>query len=284
VRVLHLSDVHVQIDWSAQPAGKIGWRRSVARLELGLGGRSKRYEGAEGVLQRIAEAAASVDHVVLSGDLTALAADEEFERAKAALGAITDDPRRFTVIPGNHDVYTPGAARAERFEKWFGHLLRSDLPDLTTEGPWPLVRLVGATLALVCLRSARVPPLPGIAAGWIGQPQLEALRRICTDKRLQGRAIYVVVHHAPVRWNGTPDRPAHGLRDREALLQTCREGNVAAILCGHVHRRCTVDVGGGVTVVNAGSSTQLGHEGYFLLEDAGGKLASATPVSLAGAA
>ncbi len=283
MRILHLSDVHVQADYTPSSWGKIGWRRAVAQLELKLARRAKRYLRAPDTIARIAAAAESADHVVLSGDLTALALDEEFEGVRRALGPLADRPDRLSVIPGNHDVYTPGSWRKKRFEKWFGHLLDSDLPELRTEGPWPTVRLVGDSVAVVGLCSARTPPLPGIAAGWVGEDQLAALGRIAEHPRVKGRAIYATVHHTPLRWNGAPDRGSHGLRDATRLLEVAAAVGVAAILAGHIHLRYTRAVPGGPTLVCAGSSTAAGHEGYFVLEDRDGRLATVHEVDLAAA-
>jgi 3',5'-cyclic AMP phosphodiesterase CpdA len=282
VRILHLSDVHVQADYDRHSWGRIGWRRAVAQLELKVARRARRYVRAPETLAKIAAAAADVDHVVLSGDLTALALDEEFEGVRKALGALADRPDRLTVIPGNHDVYTPGSWRKKRFEKWFGHLLDSDLPEFQVEGPWPTVRLVGDSLAIVGLCSARTPPVPGIAAGWVGEDQLAALGRIAEHPKVKGRAIYAVVHHTPLRWDGTLDRPSHGLKDGGRLMQVAAAAGIAAILAGHIHLRYARVPPAGPALVCGGSSTSAGREGYFVLEDRDGRLAGVHEIDLAG--
>ena len=73
----------------------------------------------------------------------------------------------------------------------------------------------------------------------------------------------VLVHHAPVR-----DWPWHELRGRKALLAATRDA--AAVLCGHKHRRFRDG-----NVFCAGSSTERGKEGYWLLEYEGGRVVSA---------
>ena len=274
MRILHISDVHVQVDYDERPWRKIGWRRMAAQIELKLARRARRYADAPRAIGRLLADAErhGIDHVVLSGDLTALALDEEFEGVRNALGPLADQPDRLTVIPGNHDVFTPGSLRKKRFDRWFGHLLQSDLPELRGEGPWPHVRLLGEDVALIGLCSARVPPFPGIAAGQVGEDQLQALVKICAHPKLRGRAIHVVVHHAPLRPDGKLDRRDHGLVDALRLLEACRIGNVATILCGHLHNRYTLSVAGGPQIVGGGSSTWRDHEGYWLVDSAGGKL------------
>lgn len=258
----------MQVDYGERPWSKIGWRRIAAQLELKVARRAKRYAEAPKTIARLLSDAAAhaFDHVVLSGDLTALALDEEFEGVRNALGPLADRPDKLTVIPGNHDVFTPGSARKKRFEAWFGHLLDSDLPELRAEGPWPHVRLVGDDVAVVGLCSARVPPVPGIAAGLVGDDQLLALLRICEHPRVKGRAIHVVVHHAPLRPDGRLDSKHHGMADGQKLVQAAILGKVDTILCGHIHNRFRYAVEGGPTIVGGGSSTCLGHEGYWLLD------------------
>src|SRR4051812_7782240 len=162
MRVLHCSDVHVTADYPSKPFFSLGWRRWPALLELSLGGRSRAYARARETLAELAAAARqnAVDHFILSGDLTAYAMEEEFAGAREALGALASDPKRCTVIPGNHDVYTPQAARDRLFERHFGHLLLSDLPEYQREESFPFVRLIGDGLAVVGLLSARVPTVP----------------------------------------------------------------------------------------------------------------------------
>jgi len=283
LRILHISDVHIQVDYDERSWARIGWRRVAAQLELKLARRGRRYQDAPHTLQRLladAQERGGFDHVVLSGDLTALAVDEEFEGVRKALGDLADQPDKLTVIPGNHDVFTPGSARKKRFEAWFGNLLESDLPELRAEGPWPHVRLLGDDVAIVGLCSARVPPVPGIAAGYVGEAQLAALVRICEHPRVVGRTIHVVVHHAPLRANGRLDSRHHGMADGLSLVEAAILGKVDSILCGHIHNRFRFDVAGGPRIVCGGSSTCLGHEGYWLLDSTRGNVTQVEEVAL----
>jgi 3',5'-cyclic AMP phosphodiesterase CpdA len=63
---------------------------------------------------------AKVDHVVITGDLTNLALEQEFravrELLEQELGMGTDD---VSIVPGNHDLSTRGALRARRFSSFF---------------------------------------------------------------------------------------------------------------------------------------------------------------------
>jgi 3',5'-cyclic AMP phosphodiesterase CpdA len=279
MRFVHCSDVHITEDYFALPLRRLGWRRWVALAELTVGGRAKRYARAPQALSAIVRDAQAhaVDHFILSGDLTAYALEGEFSGARAALGPLADDPRRCTVIPGNHDVFTPGSHRSGRFARHFGHLLESDLPEYRREGAFPFVRLLGEEAAVVGLLSARVPITPGLSYGFIGPAQLEGLAALLKDARLDGRAVLVVVHHAPLTPRGRADRWSHGLRDAQALLRLL-PGPRYAVLHGHIHQRYHhLATGERPHIFGAGSSTEAGHEGYWVIEVAGGRITGGRP-------
>jgi 3',5'-cyclic AMP phosphodiesterase CpdA len=274
MRFVHCSDVHVTGDYFALPLRRLGWRRWLALAELTVGGRARAYRRAPETLARIAQEAQAhgADHLILSGDLTAYALDSEFQGAREALGAWAEDPRRCTVIPGNHDVFTPGSHRSRRFERHFGHLLESDFPEHRREGAFPFVRRVGEEAAVVGLLSARVPAMPGMAQGRVGPAQLEGLEAVVKDPRLAGRALLVVVHHAPLTPAGRADHWFHGLRDAEALCRLL-PGPRYAVLHGHIHHRYHHEATAERPhLFGAGSSTLAGREGYWVIEVAGGQV------------
>ena len=278
LRILHCSDVHVTADYSSIPFCRLGWRRWMALGELTVGGRGKAYGRAAETLARVVQDfhTLGADHFVLSGDLTAYALEPEFQGARSLLGELAADRTRCTVVPGNHDVYTRGALRSRRFERYFGHLLQSDLPEYCRDGAFPFVRLLGEEAMLVGLRSVRVAPMPGLSFGAIGQVQLEALRELVKDVRLRERAVLVVVHHAPLGHHGRPDRYTHGLRDGRALLELL-PGDRYAVLHGHVHRRYHHPASSTRPhLFNAGSSTLSGREGYWLIDVGDGRVLGGT--------
>lgn len=271
MRFLHCSDIHICAEYPLTQAFTFGWRRWPALAELRLRGRGTAFARSGQTVRRIvADAKAlQVDHLIVSGDVTGYALEEEFDGAKAALQGFAEDPRRCTVIPGNHDTYTPGAVQERRFERRFGHLLGSDLPELAAEGPFPLVRVFDDA-AVVGLLSARVPFVPGCSFGVIGERQLNALSQVVAHPKLEGKAVLVVVHHAPKSPHGGADTLLHGLVDAEALLERL-PGPRFAVLHGHIHRRFHHEATPSRPhLVGAGSSTQKGREGYWLIETAGG--------------
>ena len=180
-----------------------------------------------------------VDHVVITGDLTNLALESEFELAREVIeGELGMAPSEVTVVPGNHDVYTRGARGSRRFERALAPYLVSDLPELavdTAGGSFPVVKLRGE-VAVVGLSSA-VPRLPFVAAGEIGAAQLDALTRVLASPELTGRTVVLAVHHPPLN-----DWPRHktyveGLRDGAELIARLQAVPRGLILHGHLHRR-----------------------------------------------
>ena len=108
--------------------------------------------------------------------------------------------------------------------------------------------------------------LPGIASGYVGAAQLAGLRDKVADRRLTHRAVLVLVHHAPRTGRNRPDTRRHGLLDGEELLRLL-PGPRFAVLHGHIHRRfhhpATTNT---PHTFGAGSSTEMGREGYWVIE------------------
>lgn len=277
MRFLHISDVHVTTDYSKVPLLDLGWRRWIAMLELTVGGRGKAYEQSPNTLQQIVKdfERHRADHLLVTGDFTAYAMEDEFKGAREALKPLIDDPRRATAIPGNHDTYTPESRKKKMFEKYFGHLMANDLPEYAAEEGFPFVKLLGEDTAVVGLMSARVPPVPGLSYGIIGKLQLSAVEKLLQDKRLVGRAVLIMVHHAPLKRDGGADSRTHGLVDARRLFQLAR-GPRFAVLHGHIHQRYHHPADSTRPhIFGAGSSTQKGHEGYWVIETGPGVIQGA---------
>lgn len=184
-------------------------------------------------------ATARVDHVVVTGDLTNLSLESEFQLARRVLlDDLGMDPARVTVVPGNHDVYTRGAMTARRFETYFADWLVSDLPELAVESHgarFPIVKLRG-NVAIVALSSA-VPRLPLVAAGEIGRAQLEALARLLQHPAVAARTLVLALHHPTLHTGSKARAHIEGLRDAPALMSLLMPLSRGLILHGHLHRR-----------------------------------------------
>ena len=267
MRVLHFSDIHV--DTPLRPSLRhVTNKRLIGMVNHWLRRRA-RFNGARAKLTALGRFAerSGVDLVIFSGDYTVLGTDVEFAAARAAIEPLMRAPAGFVNVPGNHDVYLQDNVRDRWFERRFEDTLASDLPETATDGPWPLVRLLGAHVAVVAVSSARPNPAPWRSSGRIPETQLAALGRLLGGPELAGRFVFIVTHHAPRDRHGRPDRPHHGLINADAFLAACGGTERGAILCGHIHHTYTMRLPGvGPVLFNAGSATYAGREGCWLFE------------------
>lgn len=221
-RLVHLSDVHVW-RYTFNPLRLLG-KRAVGMAELLLG-RADRFR-----LERLPEVVARVaslrpDHVLITGDLTTTSLPEEFAAAREALAPLLADPGRATVIPGNHDRYTPVGPAGSLFERTFGPFMGGE------QFPW--LRFVADRTAVLGLDPCR----PAITArGWLPRTQLEAAVRLWDSQRDSIDRLIVACHY-PIGAPGELREELHWKR-----LYNAREvGEWLATVgphvfcCGHVH-------------------------------------------------
>jgi len=265
LRVLHISDVHVDVPLARMPLRGFIGKRLIGGANLVL----RRHRHFADATQKLAQVARfadeqGVDVVVCTGDYTALGTWPELAAARRAIEPLVAGRRGFVTVPGNHDVYVPDTTADARFERCFGDLLKNDWPEHATSDGWPRVQLYDSCLAIVAVNSARPNPQPWRSSGRIPEAQLRALRSVLADARLVGRTVLVATHYAPLRPDGTPDRANHGLENADQLLAICGHAPRVAILHGHIHWRFHRP--GAPHLFGAGSTTHEGREGLWLFE------------------
>jgi 3',5'-cyclic AMP phosphodiesterase CpdA len=203
--------------------GYINWRRN----------RSRSYRPQ--ILYDLVTAirAQQPNHIAVTGDLVNIALREEIRRAAEWLQKL-GSPRDVTAIPGNHDAYVPGAARAAR-EAWKPFMTG----DAESRLHYPLVRRRGH-VALIGTSTARATA-PMIATGHMSGAQLEELRVALMELRRENLFRVVLIHHPPVHGETALHRRLIGA---ERFRRVIRDAGAELVLHGHNHTRTLSSIDG----------------------------------------
>jgi len=250
VRLGHISDLHVS-DRARYPRNGISAREcdrhSVKLLKK--------------ILQALQEEA--VDHLVVTGDVTASGEPTEFERAAELLSPWAE-AGKLTVLPGNHDVWSYESAATWRFLRTLGHDGRGMKRPLAV---FPLAVDLSGEVTLVALDSARYGEDPRTTSGVLGTEQLAAARELVRETVKQGRAAVIALHHhlviPPERVPSDARLARMPLADAYKLVRLLAELPVAAVLHGHRHTSFRIDLPGpsrATPVLCSGSASRVADE------------------------
>ena len=250
MRLGHLSDLH------------IADRRRYPRN--GLTGRDcDKHSSRFGKQLLLALREAQVDHLVVTGDLTASGETSEFERVADLLRPWAEKGR-LTAVPGNHDVWTEDAAEKGRFLRLVG-------PDgrgmKRPAAPYPLAVSLSPEAVLVALDSARWGEDPWRTPGRLGPQQLQVTRDLIRQHAKEGRAVLLALHHhlvlPPERIPSDARVARMPLADADKVVRLVAEMPVAAVLHGHRHCAFRLELpapNGTTPVLCAGSATRVADE------------------------
>ncbi len=237
MRIAHFSDLHLLSLDGVPP-----WRFLNKRLTGYANLRMKRGSiHRSSYVRKIAREIArqKLDHVVISGDLTNLALESEFELAREVIEKdLALSPRDVSIVPGNHDLYTRGAESKKRFSTYFADYMESDLPELAVNvgvGRFPIVKLRGPA-AVIGLCSA-VPRLPFVSSGALGKGQLDALTCVLAHPEVQKRTPVVAIHHPTDNPRSRLGALLRGLDDAALLWSSFKNLPQGMVLHGHLHTR-----------------------------------------------
>ena len=228
----HLTDVHLgpiagfsPRHWTLKRAtGYINWRRN----------RRDAYRG--DVLARLIDDlnAQAPDQIAVTGDLANIGLPGELDAAAAWLRAL-GPPERVSVIPGNHDIYSPFGADIG-VERWADYMAPNAAGlgfAAAGVGPqrYPYVRVFGP-IALVGLNSAVATP-PFIASGRLGHAQRDRLDRLLDRLHTAGLFSVLMLHHPPL-----PGHPSWFKRlvDAVELEKILVRRGAGLVIHGHNHR------------------------------------------------
>ena len=215
----HLSDPHLA------PLPKPRWRQLIGKRMTGYVNwlRRRRFIHDADVLTKIVAdvKAQAPDHIAVTGDLSNIALEEEFERGRKwlqELGSLRD----VSFVPGNHDAYVPKAVRYAPL--WAPYMSGDDgavgFPYLRRRGP----------LALIGLSTA-VATAPFMATGWLGDAQRARLAETLGALGRENRFRVVLIHHPPV----SPAKRHKRLIDAAQFLRVIATHGAELVLHGHDH-------------------------------------------------
>jgi 3',5'-cyclic AMP phosphodiesterase CpdA len=269
IRLAHFSDVHVTapvLDWTRED-----WfnKRYAAWLNLRWLGRGRLFRRAEEVVRALAAELShrALDHIVFSGDATALGFEAEMKRAADLLQVGSADQPAGLAVPGNHDYVTRQAAASGLFERYFAPWQIGKRVDETV---YPFAQRVGQYW-LIGVNSCTGNRWPWDAGGRVGDEQLERLRRLLESLTPGPR---ILVTHYPVYLaSGRRELPWRNLRDLDRLLAVASTGGVCLWLHGHRHGAYHVAESSAAPfpVLCAGSATQRSRWSYSEYELEGRK-------------
>lgn len=269
IRLVHFSDIHV----TTSPLGW-AWRdwfskRLPGWLNSHCLGRKRRFQHSDAVMQALAAdlGRQPPDHIIFSGDATALGFEREILHAAALLG-VNQRAIPGIAVPGNHDYYTRSVAASGLFERVFA---RWQVGERIDGAAYPFAQRVGP-LWLIGVNSCTGNVWPYDATGQVGAAQLERLGRLLAGLAPGPRLL--VTHYPVCDGAGQPERPWHVLRDVRELVAIAAAGNVDLWLHGHRHKAFHLfDVGiAPFPIICAGSATELNKWGHWVYHADGHRL------------
>lgn len=222
MRIVHLSDIHFW-QYVFNPLRLMSKR--LAGMASLMAGRARRFRlaGVPGLVDRVGQL--EPDHILITGDLTTTALPDEFRAARRALAGWLDDPRRVTVIPGNHDRYTWWSHRSRRFERFFG--------EFAPRHRYPWLRSIDPTTAILGLDPTRAAVT---ARGWLPHEQLVEARDLVAAAGPAATRLIVACHY-PI---AAPEPYERELTVKRMFNAGELRGWLSTIgphlyCCGHIH-------------------------------------------------
>jgi Icc protein len=222
-RIAHISDVHMLE--SRRPSAT-SYEMSLRFLSFG---RALDAQGRTQKLNRALKAAkqSGAQHFVISGDLTEIGTQSQFEAFGQALDESGLPADRVTLVPGNHDAY----AAPDAWKKAMEGPLRA-YRSASADEPGKVVEREGVVflpIDVACHQSiAR-------SAGELTDAAAEAVERRIEDPALRDRAVVLVQHHPPYAHARSAWQWIDGLRGCTRLMEILRKNQHVQVLHGHLH-------------------------------------------------
>lgn len=195
-----------------------------------------------------------VDLVAITGDLTTTSLDKEYIKAKAFVSSFTDYGLMTVLLPGNHDIYTKGSARAKRFYQYF--------PSAAAEGKIEVKKIKESFwwIGLDCAYASNL----FLSDGKFTAEMKKALEKILV--KIPSSDSVIMGNHFPLFSSGNRRHDLQGTQELQKLLQ--RFPQVRLYLHGHDHVHYIVDKRkeGLPLTFNAGSISHWPERGFYLID------------------
>ena len=275
VTLCHISDFHLPITRSVPPHRLAGKRFfGYANLRFNRS-RTHRQAHLESLLNRMT--AEAPDLVVVTGDLTSLSLEFEFEEIDLLLKRCGLKPKKTLLIPGNHDRYTPmsdiGCAFEKRLSAWFPE-------GFSRVDGYPIARRLGP--ALVVALDTAVWRSTIRSAGRIARDQIDRLSALLESGRARGEWPVIAMHHPPFRLQGPFMRNFRSGVDGLDLFREAIADSHVTVIHGHLHCLSRRKVGNIDAIGVPSASNNTGKErnqiAYHVYEIGRGGLLSARAV------
>ncbi|MDF2693419.1 MAG: metallophosphoesterase [Labilithrix sp.] len=261
MRIAHLSDVHI-LD---SRAGTRQARYRFATKLVNLGQRAPDPGVRARQLARALQAAKAhgADHIVISGDLTEVGEEVEFEQFAEILHDARLPEDGVTLVPGNHDAYTAGDGWAKA--------MRGPLARFAAASAAAMGKIVDrGPVAFVPIDTTRFQTIAW-SGGIFTRETAAIVDRRMNDPAFRDKAMVLVVHHPPfhpvkaIQW-------IDGLRGGANVLDLLARHPRLQLLHGHLHRIfnhiLSSAVGAGAAVGLRPASTAVGESGKSGKSDA----------------
>lgn len=228
-------------------------KRLSAWINLRWLGRGRRFRDAEAVLSVLVKEVRerNVDHIVFSGDASALGFESEIQVAANLFGLNEAEPLPGIAVPGNHDYTAPDSAKGG-FERCFAPWQQGTrFGDLH----YPFAQKVGHVW-LIGMCSATPNRWPWDASGMIDEPQLVRLTKLV--QQLDEGPRIMVTHYPICTAKGNLEPRTHRLRNVIEVAEAANEAGIGLWLHGHRHAAYQLDSTPftAFPVICCGSSTQ----------------------------
>ncbi len=241
MKIAHLSDLHVLSLAGVSPLRLWTNKRATGMINLKLHRKSKHKPSAIAAVVDDLRAQ-QPEHLIITGDLSNLSLESEFSAVQRVLDSLALSTEQVSVVPGNHDVYTRGAQRSQRFYRAFSQYMQSDLAvdgadRAHPSGVFPFVQLRGP-IAVIGLSSAVVRP-PVLSSGWLGDRQLALFSEALSHPAVRDKTVLVMMHHPVINPKNRWRKYSRGFAEADAVAQVLCGRERVVFAHGHLHQAAT---------------------------------------------